>query len=60
MVSDKSIDLRIKAERIIRADRLANGRDVSHLQFERRYTEALIAYRDAVIRINEVLTKLFP
>lgn len=53
-------DLRIKAERVIRADRLADGRDVSHLNFEQQYHEALRAYRDALIHINRTLDILFP
>lgn len=54
-MSDAGIDLRIKAERVIRADRIANGRDVSHLNFEQIYKRAMQDYLAALQRINRLL-----
>lgn len=55
-----AIDLRIKAEHIIRTDRIEAGRDVSHLNFERQYKSAMREYLAALQRINQVAGILFP
>lgn len=50
-----SAELRIKAERIIRADRIANGCDVSHLDYERRLAEGMRHFLQFLTRINRAL-----
>jgi hypothetical protein len=60
MRDERGIELRIKAERIIRADRSAVGRDASHLIFEQQYKAAMQAYLAALTRINRMLDFAFP
>jgi hypothetical protein len=54
------IELRVQAERIIRADRIARGRSVSHLNFESLYRQAMRDYLGALQRINRMADILFP
>ncbi len=53
-MSDAAIDLRIKAERIIRADRIEAGHGVAHLNFEAQYNGLMNAYLAALQRINRI------
>ncbi|MGF6641871.1 hypothetical protein [Paraburkholderia sp. MM6662-R1] len=46
--------LRLAAERLIRGDRLARGRDVSHLTFARSVLAAEVAMHNVVLGIGRL------
>jgi hypothetical protein len=56
-IERKRAEMRINLERLIRADRVAMGRDVSHLEFGRSSVAAELAHENILRHIERVTAR---